>query len=123
MSGHTITPYELRATRLGARADKDALLRLSLLARDNDDVADHHDIRDALLTHAPHVHPYVSSDKRKSTTCVLARAVGNDSVAMVFATDITGEKEIFRDMEQDGAPIAFVRTARHSGRIYLRGPR
>jgi hypothetical protein len=109
MAGHTITPYELTATRKFVRdkAKRSELLPLASLSSDSTI-----DLLDVVEQNVLDVAGSHSSDKTRETTCVAARR-NNDVVTMVFACDISGEREVVRDAESAGRPVVFTKGENH----------
>ncbi len=113
MSGHRITPYEVTATRKRARKEeKDHELLLASLS-DSTTV----DLLDVVQDHIVGAEPLVRDDKTWQLECV---GVGRrkSSVSMVFAVDISGEREVIRDGSLPERPLAFTKDKKHVTRFY-----
>jgi hypothetical protein len=109
MAGHTITPYELTATRkfLRDKSKKDEPLILASLS-DSATV----DLLTVIEKNVLKAKPSTSSDKTRETACVAVRRKG-DIVTMVFACDISGEREVVRDAQAAGRPVVFTKGQKH----------
>jgi hypothetical protein len=113
MAGHTITPYEITATRKFVR-DRTKRAELLLLASLSNQATV--DVLDVVAAHIEHVEPMTSTDKTKTTRCVLVRRHG-DRVEMVFACDVSGEREVVIDGADPGRPVVFMKGAEHVARF------
>ncbi|MEM9202777.1 MAG: hypothetical protein AAGC53_14015 [Actinomycetota bacterium] len=107
-----MTPYEFFATQKWARKDKDK--RLLLGAMGEDPPADLLAVLEAGLTSAPSSR---SSDGSRSTSCVHVARSG-DLLEMVFACDISGERETIFDGSQEGRPHVFTKGEVHISRVF-----
>jgi hypothetical protein len=116
MSGHTITPYEIYATRIRARDEKKKQQRL-LLASLSDETSI--DLLDVVVANVRDVDPVVSNDSTKTTSCLMAeRRRGSDRVTMVFASDYKGAREVLHDGEDASLPVVYEKRPRDVTRYY-----
>ena len=112
MAGHLVTPYEVTATRKHARSDKDKPLILSSIGKGVTV-----DLLDAVESNVCQVEPLKSTDETRTVECVEVRRNG-DAVAMVFASDISGEREVVHDAALPGRPVVFTKGSKHVTRFY-----
>jgi hypothetical protein len=112
MAGHMVTPYELTATRKHARKEKDEKLLLAAIGKDS--VID---LLDAAEAHLTSVAPVVYSDKTRTVSAV-AVARDGDALGMVFASDVSGEREVVHDGAVPGRPVVFTKHDKHVTRFY-----
>lgn len=112
MAGHLITPYEVTATRKHARKEKDKLLLLASLGKDMTI-----DLLDAVETNLPKVEPLTSADGTRTVECAEVRRKG-DALAMIFASDVSGEREVVHDGVAAGRPVVFTKGKKHVTRFY-----
>lgn len=111
MAGHIVTPYEVIATRKGARKNKDEPLLLAALGKDVS-----LDLLDLVETNICKVPPCVNGDKTSSTRCVAVERTG-DSVLMVFDAGRSGEREVVRD-NSPKRKVVFTKQNDHIGSYY-----
>lgn len=112
MAGHIVTPYEVKAKRKHARTNKDTDLLLASLATDGTI-----DLLDAVESHLVNVETLTSTDGTRTVECVEVRRTG-DALAMVFAADVSGEREVVHDGELPGRPVVFTKGNKHVTRFY-----
>lgn len=112
MSGHLVTPYEVTATRKYARQEKREFLLLASIAKDVTV-----DLLDAAEGNITGVQPLKSTDGTRTVACVEAERIG-DSVGMVFAADVSGEREVVHDGDLPGRPVVFTKGNKHVTRFY-----
>ncbi len=99
MAGHLVTPYEVTVTRKHARTDKRKPLLLASIGKDMTI-----DLLDAVETNLTLVEPLKSSDEARTVECVEVRRKV-DALAMVFASDVSGEREVVHDGGAVGRPV------------------
>jgi hypothetical protein len=113
MAGHTITPYELYATRKRPRKEEDGTKRLLLAAELTRDGT--LDLLDVLSDHVLEAAPSVANDQSRSVTCVDVHRHG-EMLDLVFACDVTGEREVVRDPAE--GVVVFMKDAKHVARYF-----
>lgn len=112
MAGHIVTPYEVKAKRKHARTNKDTLLLLASLATDRTV-----DFLDAVESNLVSVESLASTDGTRTVECVEVSRAG-DALAMVFAADVSGEREVVHDGALPGRPVVFTKGNKHVTRFY-----
>lgn len=113
MAGHRITPYELTATRKWPHKAEDGERKLLLateLVREGS-----LDVLDAIHDNLAETDPVKSHDDTRSVSCVHAVRTG-DALDLVFACDVSGEREVVRDPEQ--GLVVFMKGPDHVARYY-----
>jgi aspartate 1-decarboxylase len=113
LSGHTITPYDVTATRKRAKKDKDVLLPLAAIGKDTSV-----DVLEAIDEHILDTAPLISADKSHEFRAVgVARGTGkrSDRVLILFASDVSGEREVVQDEQRN---VVFTKDGNHVTRIY-----
>lgn len=111
MAGHTLTPYQITATRKRARKNKDPLL-LAAVGKDQPV-----DVLDALETHLVDAPPLVSTDETRQVRCVAVDRDG-DLLQFIVACDIRGEREVVHDGDAADRPAVFEKNKHHVTRYY-----
>lgn len=117
MAGHTVTPYNVTAVRKHARAKetKEKALPLASIGKDAPV-----DLLDAVQARLLDVEPVVSGDSSQTFRPVaIERGTGmrSDRVAMLFATDVSGEREVVHD-ESPERKVIFTKDGKHVTRFY-----
>lgn len=113
MAGHSITPYELHATRKWPLQEEDKERKLLLaqeLVREGS-----LDLLDALEDNLADVAPTISTDKTRTVSCVDLDRRG-DVLDMVFACDVSGEREVVRDPAE--GLVVFMKGPNHTARYF-----
>lgn len=114
MSGHRVTPYEVTATRKHVKNEQEKGKPLLLASIAKDEALD---LLDAVENHLLAVEPMVSADKSRTLLPIRALRSG-DGVGMVFATDITGEREVVHDGTLPTRPVRFTKGKTDVTRFY-----
>jgi hypothetical protein len=91
MSGHRVTPFALTATKKFAREKKDEPILLASIGKDRTI-----DLLDAVDAHLTSVQPVARGDGSLTVQCLRTQRDG-DYLSMIFAADVTGEREVVRD--------------------------
>lgn len=112
MSGHMVTPYELTARRKRARgAQKNSHLLLASVS-DEETI----DLLDLVDTSILEIEP-LRRDDEWVLQCV-GKQRQQDSLSLVFAVDVSGERESIRDRTKPGRPRVFDKGKDHIARFY-----
>lgn len=112
MAGHVVTPYEVTATRKFARKNKDTPLELASIGEGVTV-----DLLDAVDSNILGIEPLKSTDGSRRVTCAEMRR-NNDTLAMVFAADVSGEREVVHDGADPARPVIFTKGDQDVTRFY-----
>lgn len=115
MTGHTVTPYEISATRAHARSNKDVKLLLASLGEKTTV-----DVLDALSNSLATVDPIEPKIDSRGVRCVLTDRDG-DKLWLVFAVDYIGQREIVQDGDDPAHPAVFEKNGKHISRFFSVG--
>ena len=109
MAGHTLTPYEVTATRKWVRDKKAKETKLLLASIDEDQTID---LLDAVTDNITDLDALETSDGTRTFQFEYYEADA-DTVTMVFSNEISGEREQIRDSKVKGRPVVFTKDDRH----------